>query len=92
MTSLIHDMLNEDIICPSTNPFSSLVILIKKKDGTWRFCVNYQALNTITIKDRFLIPTIDEPLDELTTIIVFTKLDLRFGYHYIMVDLRIVIK
>jgi len=75
MTSLIQEMLKEGIIRPNTSPFSSPIILIKKY-GTWRFCVDYRGLNTITVKDHFPIVTIDELLDELTTTKVFTKLDL----------------
>jgi hypothetical protein len=62
MTSIIHDMLREGTIIPTTSPFSSPVFL---KDGTGRFCVDYRALNTVTDKDHFPIPTIDELLDEL---------------------------
>jgi len=63
MTSLFPTMLDESIIQSNTSSFSSLVILIrKKKDDTWRFRVNYRALNSITIKDNFPILTIEELL------------------------------
>ena len=81
-------MLQPGLIQDSTSSFLALVLHVKKQDGTWCFCTDYRSLNAMTVKDKFLIPVVEELLDEFYGANFFTKLDLHSGYHRVHVALK----
>ena len=78
-------MLKSNMIQESTSPFASPTLLVKKKSGEWRLCVDYRRLNAYTVKNKFPMPIVEELFEELYGAAWFTTLDLRSGFHQISV-------
>ena len=76
----VKDMLQQGVVQPSTSPWASPVVLVKKKDGTYRFCVDYRKLNLVTAQDAHPLPRVGDLLDSLNGNSLFSTLDLRSGY------------
>ena len=81
----IQKLLNKGLIWPSVPPWGTLVLLIKKKDGSQRLCIDYRELNHVTVKNKYPLPWIDDLFDQLRGATVFSMLDLSFGYNQVRV-------
>ena len=86
LTKEISGLLEAGLIRPSDSPFGAQVLFVEKKDGSRRMCVDYRSLNESTVGDAYPLPLIDELFDRLASARVFTKLDLRSGYHQLKME------
>ena len=76
-----NELVEKGMVSSNSSPFCSPVLLVQKKDGTYRMCVDYCALNKITIKNRFLVPRIEDLFYKLQGSTYFSRIDLKIGYH-----------
>lgn len=81
----VTDLLAKGLIEPSSSPFGAPVLFVQKKDSSLRMCVDFRALNKLTVRDRFPLPRIDDLLDKMAGKTIFSSLDLQSGYHQILI-------
>jgi len=81
----LQELLDKGFIRPSNSPWGAPILFVKKKDGTLRLCIDYHQLNKVTVKNRYPLPRIDDLFDQLKGARVFSKIDLRSGYHQLRI-------
>ncbi|GJS27525.1 putative reverse transcriptase domain-containing protein [Tanacetum coccineum] len=85
LSNQLQELADRGFIRPSTSPWGAPVLFVKKKDGSFRMCINYQELNKLTVKNRYPLPRIDDLFDQLQGSSTYSKIDLRSGYHQLRV-------
>ncbi|GJV01149.1 putative reverse transcriptase domain-containing protein [Tanacetum coccineum] len=85
LSNQLQELADRGFIRPSTSPWGAPILFVKKKDGSFRMCIDYQELNKLTIKNRYPLPSIDDLFDQLQGSSVYSKIDLRSGYHQLRV-------
>ena len=85
LSSQLSELLDKGFIRPSYSPWGAPVLFVKKKDGSFRMCIDYRELNKLTVKNRYPLPRIDDLFDQLQGASYFSKIDLRSGYHQLKV-------
>ncbi|KAI3814006.1 hypothetical protein L1987_18745 [Smallanthus sonchifolius] len=86
LSSQLQELLDKGFIRPSFSPWGAPVLFVKKKDGTFRMCIDYRELNKLTIKNRYPLPRIDDLFDQLQGSSFYSKIDLRSGYHQLKIQ------
>jgi hypothetical protein len=81
----IAELKSKGFICPSSSPWGAPMLLMEKKDGTQWMCVNYRSLNEVTINDKYPLPWIEDLFDQMKGVSIFSKIDLRLGYHQLKI-------
>jgi hypothetical protein len=77
----LEELLKKGYICPSVSPWGASILFMKKKNGTMRFCIEFKKLNKVTVKNKYHLSRIDDLFDQLEGAHIFSKIDLRSGYH-----------
>ena len=81
----LQELLEKGFIQPRVSPWGAPVLFVKKKDGTLRLCIDYRKLNKLTVKNKYLLPRIDDLFDQLKGASIFSKIDFRSGYHQLRI-------
>ena len=81
----LQELLDKEYIRPSVSPWGAPILLVRKKDGTLRLCINYRQLNKMTIKNKYPLPRINDLFDQVGGAGIFSKLDLRSSYHQVQI-------
>ncbi|GKD80623.1 putative reverse transcriptase domain-containing protein, partial [Tanacetum coccineum] len=85
LSKQLQELLEKGFIRPSSSPWGALVLFVKKKDGSFRICIDYRELNKLTIKNRYPLSRIDDLFDQLQGSSFYSKIDLRSGYHQLRI-------
>ena len=81
----LQELVDNGFIRPSVSPWGAPVLFVRKKDGSLRLCIDYRKLNQVTVKNKYPLPRIDDLFDQLRGATVFSKIDLRSGYHQLRI-------
>ncbi|GJX24017.1 putative reverse transcriptase domain-containing protein, partial [Tanacetum coccineum] len=88
LSEQLHELSDKGFIRPSSSPWGAPVLFVKKKDGSFRMCIDYRELNKLTVKNCYPLPRIDDLFDQLHGSNIYSKIDLRSGYHQLITSLE----